>query len=188
MRTTTETRNLPVKLSEDELAERAQQLAVSVTNEETKREEFAAWESTMKEAAKAKKAGIYLSHAETLRLGEIVETGIEDQDVACTWLYTKEAAYLRRDDTGELVQVRDLRVDEKQAVIGEEAVAQEPTFDDLERWSGAEITAEGKPADVDGGKMEVSGEIRFPSGVVVDLADREAAMREMEKFIRETVR
>lgn len=178
MRTTTETRNLPVKLSEDELAGKAQELAESVSEEEQQREAFAAWESTMKEAAKAKKAGIYLAHAETVRLGEIVETGIENRDTPCSWLYTKEAAYLKRDDNGELVQVRDLRADEKQAVIGE-AVVQEPTLTDLERWSGLDaVDPEGN------GKWQVV----HADGVTVHTADLPDAMREMEKVVRETMR
>lgn len=179
MRRTNEVCNLPVKLSEEELAVKAQELAESVAHEEEMREAFAAWKSTMDEAAKAKKAGIYLAHAETVRLGGIVETGVEDQDVPCIWLYSKTSAFLKRTDTGELVQVRDLREDEKQAVIGEEAVVQEPTEDDLMKW-----------ADAGGGtdKEGTVAEIRFPNGVVVSLDDREAAAREMETFIREMVR
>lgn len=176
MRPTTETRNLPVKLSEDELAGKAQELAESVSEEEQQREAFAAWESTMKEAAKAKKAGIYLAHAETVRLGEIVETGIENRDTPCTWLYTKEAAYLRRDDNGELVQVRDLRADEKQAVIGEEAVVQVPTLDDLETWAGLDIR---RP---DGDDYT---EVHFPDGRVVPIANLQEAL---EKVVREIMR
>lgn len=177
VRTTTETRNLPVKLTEDELAGKAQELAESVAAEEKLREEFAAWEDTMKQAKKAKQGRIAIAHDDTVNLGQIVETGIEDRDVACTWLYTKEAAYLRRDDTGELVQVRDLRADEKQAVIGEEAVVQEPTFEDFRLWGGAyESTVAGRDT------------IEFPNGVSVDLDDREAAMRELEKVVRESMR
>ena len=170
-------RNLPVKLNEEELAAKAQELAESVAEEEQQREAFAAWESTMKEAAKAKKAGIYLAHAQTVRLGEIVETGIEHRNVDCLWLYTKDSAFLKRLDTGELVQVRQLRDDERQAVLGEAEVVQEPAQEDLLRWTEAAGGA------VDDGPAEC--EIRFPNGVVVNLDDKEAVEREMETFIRE---
>jgi hypothetical protein len=135
MRATTETRHLPVKLTEEELAAKAQELAESVAREEEMREAFAAWESTMKEASKAKKAGIYLAHADTVHLGEVVETGVEERVVACTWLYSADSAFLRRDDTGELVQVRQLRDDERQAVLGETEVVQKPTHEDLVNWA-----------------------------------------------------
>lgn len=139
MRPTTETRFLPVTLDEATLAERAQQLAESVKEKEDLREKFAAWESTMKEASKAKKAGIYIAHDHTVKLGEIVESGKEGQDVACTWLYTADSAFLKRNDTGELVAVRQLRDDERQTVIGgvfgPGEVIQEPTLSDLECWS-----------------------------------------------------
>lgn len=179
MRPATETRFLPVTLTEEVLAERAQQLAESVKEEEELREKFAAWESTMKEASKAKKAGIYIAHDHTVKLSEIVESGEEGQDVKCTWLYTADSAFLRRDDTGELVQVRQLREDERQAVIGETEVIQEPTQTDLAQWS------EGLGAVSGGDEFEGRAEIRFPSGVVVDLDDKEAATREMTAFIRE---
>jgi hypothetical protein len=135
MRATVESRHLPVKLTEEELAAKAQELAESVAREEEMREEFAAWESTMKEASKAKKAGIYLAHADTVHLGEVVETGVEERVVTCTWLYSADSAFLRRDDTGELVQVRQLRGDERQAVLGETEVIQEPTQEDLVNWA-----------------------------------------------------
>lgn len=169
-------RNLPVKLNEEELAAKAQELAESVAEEEQQREAFAAWESTMKEAAKAKKAGIYLAHAQTVRLGEIVETGIEHRNVDCLWLYTKDSAFLKRLDTGELVQVRQLRDDERQAVLGEAEVVQETTFHDLIYW-----------AELQGASTAPTNEaeLRFPNGVVVNLDDKEAAEREMETFIRE---
>lgn len=173
MRPTTETRFLPVTLTEEVLAERAQQLAESVKEEEDLREKFAAWESTMKEASKAKKAGIYIAHDHTVKLGEIVESGKEGQDVACTWLYTADSAFLRRDDTGELVQVRQLR--------GETEVIQEPTQDDLEVWAEAKGAKVRSPE----GKADDQAEMVFPSGVVVDLDDKEAATREMTAFIRE---
>jgi hypothetical protein len=177
MRATAESRHLPVKLTEEELAEKAQELAENVAREEELREEFAAWESTMKEASKAKKAGIYLAHADTVHLGEVVETGVEERLVACTWLYSKENAFLRRDDTGDLVQVRQLRDDERQAVLGETEVIQEPSQEDLLRWT------ERAGAAVEDGPAEC--EIRFPSGVVVNLDDKEAAEGAMESFIRE---
>lgn len=180
MRTTTETRNLPVKLSEDELAGKAQELAESVAAEEKLREEFAAWEDTMKQAKKAKQGRIAIAHDDTVNLGQIVETGVEDRDVPCSWLYTKEAAYLRRDDTGELVQVRDLRPDEKQAVIGEEAVVQEPTQSDLLLW----VEEAGATVDDSMGECE----IRFPNGTVVNLDDKAAAEQEMTAYLREIMR
>lgn len=182
MRPTTETRFLPVTLTEEVLAERAQQLADSVREEEEKREAFAAWEDTMKQAKKAHLGRIAIAHDDTVKLGEIVESGKEEQDVKCTWLYTADSAFLKRDDTGELVQVRQLREDERQAVIGEAEVIQVPTIEDLKDWSvdkGAEVDGEGSDDALS------RAEIRFPSGVVVDLDDKEAATREMTAFIRE---
>ncbi len=141
MRATTDTRHLPVKLSEEELARKAQELADSVREEEEERESFAAWESTMKEAAKAKKAKIYIAHQQTVDLGEIVESGLETREVRCTWLYTASTAYLRRDDTGELVQLRELGESERQAKIPgtETEVVQEPTTTDLLVWAGVDL-------------------------------------------------
>lgn len=179
MRQTTDTRHLPVKLTEEELAAKAQELADSVREEEEEREAFAAWESTMKEAAKAKKAKIYIAHQETVDLGEIVESGLETREVRCSWLYTASTAFLRRDDTGELVHVRDLREDEKQATLpgtgGE--VVQEPALLDLLNWSVAGgAVFDTTPEDID--------EIRFPDGTErrTDESDLPALA---EKFIRE---
>jgi hypothetical protein len=132
---TTETRTLPVKLTEEELATKAQELAESVANEEKLREEFAGWEDSMKQAKKAKQGRIHIAHDDTVNLGEIVETGVEEREVACTWLRTASAAYLRRDDTGSLVRVRELLDSERQAVIGETEVVQEPAMDDLTDWA-----------------------------------------------------
>lgn len=166
MRQTAESRHLPVKLTEEELAAKAQELAENVAKEEELREEFAAWEDTMKQAKKAKQGRIAIAHDDTVHLGEIVETGVEERLVVCTWLYSKETAFLRRDDTGDLVHARQLRDDERQAVIGEAEVVREPAQEDLLRWT------------------EKAG--RFPSGVVVNLDDKEAAERKMETFIRES--
>lgn len=98
MRATTDTRHLPVKLSEEELAGKAQELAESVAAEEKLREEFAAWEDTMKQAKKARMGRIAIAHDDTVNLGEIVESGLETRPVPCTWLYTASAGYLRRGD------------------------------------------------------------------------------------------
>lgn len=180
MRQTTETRHLPCVLTEEELAERAQSLADSVREEEEKREAFAAWEDTMKQAKKAHLGRIAIAHDDTVKFGEIVETGKESRDVPCTWLYGRDAAFLKRDDTGELVQVRQLRPEETQAVIGETSVVQEPAQRDLEEWAEkAGATCMLKPGE------EGSAEIRFPSGVAVDLDDKDAAEREMTAFIKE---
>jgi len=176
MRQTAESRHLRVKLTEDELAAKAQELAESVAREEEMREAFAAWESTMKEASKAKKAGIYLAHADTVHLGEVVETGVEERLVTCTWLYSKENAFLRRDDTGDLVQVRQLRDDERQAVLGETEVVQEPAEGDLVSWT------EAAGAVLDDGPAVA--EIRFPDGATLALGDP-ATTAKMETFIRE---
>lgn len=178
MRQTAESRHLPVKMTEEELAAKAQELAENVAKEEELREEFAAWEDTMKQAKKAKQGRIAIAHDDTVHLGEIVENGFEERLVNCTWLYSKGNAFLRRDDTGELVQVRQLRDDERQAVIGEADVIQEPAESSLVFW------AEKAGATLDDSMTEAM--LRFPNGTVVNLDDKEATRREMETFIRES--
>lgn len=136
MRPQETTKRLSVKLTDEEAQQKAQELAAAVSAAEKQREAIAeakgAW------AAKKKALEGYLDHLETEAntLAAVVEAGAEEREVACSWLYSlpNEAAFLVRDDTGELVQAK--RIEEQpgaqQSLI--EEVLREPTPEQLETW------------------------------------------------------
>lgn len=127
-------RSLLVKLTDEEAQQRAQELAAAVSAAEKQREAIA--EEKGKWAAKKKALEGYLDHLETEAntLAAVVEAGAEEREVTCSWLYSmpNQAAFLVRDDTGELVQGKRLEVEETQATI--EEVLREPTPQQLEAW------------------------------------------------------
>lgn len=138
------TRNLPVKLTTEELETRSRELAEKIQEEDGLRQDFITWEARMKDAKKAKESGVRLAHAEASRLAGIVESGQEHRNVTCSWLYALAAgrAFLVRDDTGELVTTRVLPDDERQEDLRESL--REPTPQQLGQWLGlpAEPAAE----------------------------------------------
>lgn len=134
-------RNLPVKLTAEELEARSRELADAVKDEDGKRLDFLAWDAGMKEAKKDRKAQVTLAHAEASRLAGIVESGEERRNVPCSWLYhlAGARAFLVRDDTGELVTTRVLQEDERQTSLTE--VLREPTPAQLALWVGMPASA-----------------------------------------------
>lgn len=128
------TRRLPVVLEEEEVAERAQQLAKAVDAVATQEASIAAETALWAEKKKAMAGYLHHLKTEANALAAVVETGKEDQEVACSWLYALKAgaAFLVRDDTGELVTARRLSDAERQAELVE--VLREPTSEQLALW------------------------------------------------------
>lgn len=129
-------RSLLVKLTDEEAAQKAQDLAAAVSAAEKQRDAIA--EAKGNWAEKKKKLEGYLGHLEHEAnvLAAVVEAGAEEREVSCSWLYSMPnmAAFLVRDDTGELVQAK--RIEEEaggqQSLIDE--VLREPTPEQLETW------------------------------------------------------
>lgn len=137
MRIQTETRNLPTELSPEDLAEESKKLATAV--EEVAKQKDAIAEKTGLWRETKKKMDGYLGHleGEMNALATIVDTGVAERAVDCSWLYALQQgfAFLVRDDTGELVTHRRLRDDERQENLLE--VLREPTEEQLGTWTAA---------------------------------------------------
>lgn len=135
MRLQTETRKLPTELSPEDLAKESQKLAAAV--EEVGKQEDAIAEKTGLWRETKKKMDGYLAHLkdEMNALATIVDTGMADRDVTCSWLYALKQGYafLVRDDNGELVTHRKLGEQERQTEILE--VIREPTEEQFAAWS-----------------------------------------------------
>jgi len=137
MRIQTETRKLPTELAPSELALESQKLAAAVEAMSQQKEKIAEAKGLWNEKKKAMEG--YLAHLEdeANTLAAVVDTGIADRDVECSWLYAlKEGyAFLVRDDTGELVQHRRLGDQERQENLLE--ALREPTPEQLKDWTEA---------------------------------------------------
>lgn len=135
MRTQTENRTLPTELSPEDLAEESKKLATAV--EEVAKQKDAIAEKTGLWRETKKKMEGYLGHleGEMNALAEIVDTGIAEREVPCSWLYALPVGYafLTRDDTAELVTHRKLREEERQTDLLE--VLREPTEEQLAGWT-----------------------------------------------------
>lgn len=106
----TETRQLPVKLTDNELRERGQDLARAAQKHE---QEIA----TKKSTGAQLKAAVDSAAATVALLSAVVASGEEVRAVVCEWhLFdpkpTKKS--LKRQDTGATVEVRDLTPDDTQ--------------------------------------------------------------------------
>lgn len=134
MRTQTETRTLPTELSPEDLAKESQALAIAdlavVKHEEAIAEATGAW----KKRKKTLEGVLDFLKEDSARLATIVNSGIADREVACSWLYALGSGYafLVRDDTGELVTHRKLGEQERQTELLE--VLREPTPEQLAAW------------------------------------------------------
>lgn len=135
MRPVGATCTLPVELSPEDLAVKAKELATATV--EVEKQELAIEEAKGVWSAKKKAMEGYLSHlkGDANHLAEVVDTGVEEREVACSWLYAlKEgAAFLVRDDTGVLVRGRHLEQSQRQESLLD-GVIREPTPEQLAAW------------------------------------------------------
>ena len=102
-----ETRELPVKLNDDEILQRADEAA------KTTREMYAA-EEKRKEVGKEMKGHVDELQEKLKRLSRIVETKTEDRPIEVRWERDdgRMMMYLVRLDTGEVVQARAMDAEE----------------------------------------------------------------------------
>lgn len=134
MRPQGETRVLPVVLTPQELAAKSQELAQAVVEVGEQRryleDEKSAW------SMRRKAIDSELSRREKVAedLAGVVETGLEERTVGCSWLYALAAgwAFLVRNDTQELIDRRELEDEERQESLVE--VLAEPTPEQLAEW------------------------------------------------------
>lgn len=132
-----ETRRMPVRLSVEEVAGKADELAAKVKEAREQEDVIAEKEASWKRTKKAMTALLNRIRSEANDLADVVETGQEEGEVVCDWLYALNMgwAFLVRRDTLELVSKRQLREEERQMVLGE--VLQEPTDEQLAEWADA---------------------------------------------------
>lgn len=107
-----QTRNLPVKLKEDEVAAKSQELAASIRILED-------MEITLKSVSKKLKDDITAKNKEVLNLARIVTDKIEYRDVEC-YEYRNLTTFtveIIRFDTSEIVATRPMTQNERQLVM-----------------------------------------------------------------------
>ena len=109
MLTPTETRELQVALSDDELIGRSQKL-VSLLDEVDELQEDA------KDAAAAVKVDVKTKLTEAKKLRRVVSTGSEERDVLCEWQADPVALTMTlvRVDTGARIETRAMTAEERQ--------------------------------------------------------------------------
>jgi len=103
------TRQLPVDLNEEEIADRGRAMAKSVSEKAGLQEEKKS--ATADINAKIKACGEVIR-----KLSEIISGGKEDREVSCEVKkdFDSNTVTVVRDDTGEVVEERPLTVDERQ--------------------------------------------------------------------------
>ena len=103
-------RNLRVELTQDELLEAATRLARA-------QQEISEAEDRKKEINEQIKAEIAAATAEAQREGSKIRNGYEYRDVACMKRldYAVNSVTITREDTGEVIEDRAMRPDERQA-------------------------------------------------------------------------
>lgn len=155
-----ETRELSVVLTDIELVQAGTKLCVAVEDADYQELYIEERRAEWREALKTIKEE--LSHRRKIasEAAEIVRTGKEKRDVACTWKYALAAgwAFLVRDDTGEPVQSRKLKDEERQLSLGEPPFA-EPTPEELEEWLKT-LPVNEKEVLPEGHAGEVGAEVR----------------------------
>jgi hypothetical protein len=132
-----------------------------------------------------------LSHLRKLasEAAEIVRTGKARRDVSCTWKHALAEGwrFLVRDDTGERIESRKLKDEERQLVLGEPPYAL-PTPDELAEWLKAlpvnepEELGEGHAGAV--GAEDRAADLGNPEGGV-DLAAQEEPFEEWAEEMAE---
>lgn len=135
MRDQGETRELTVALTDKELQDRGDDLAAAVARADDQERYLEGRKKAWRDEKRELEAELERLRKEGSALAEIVRTGKERRDVGCTWKYALSAgwAFLVRDDTGEQIQARQLKDDERQLTLGEPPYA-EPTPEELEEW------------------------------------------------------
>lgn len=138
-----EKRHLMVTLNRSELEQASRQLAETVPT-------INRLTTEAKASASGWKARIEAQEIEQSRLSEIVTNGKEERQVACSWafecsgvdsatgerIYHPEKKALIRDDTGEVVEVRDITSDDRQMALLPEETEAEPEDEQLEVEKG----------------------------------------------------
>jgi hypothetical protein len=155
MRLQGETRELSVTLTPEELEDRGADLAAAVRNADQKEAHMEGRKAAWREELKGLKEDLHVARTEASKLAEIVRTGKERRDVDLTWKYAIPDgwAFLVRNDTGERVQSRKLKDEERQLTLGEPPYA-EATPEELAEWlatlpvNEAEVLPEGHAGDV----------------------------------------
>jgi hypothetical protein len=150
-----ETRELSVILTPEELEDRGADLAAAVRNADQEEAHMEGRKAAWREELKGLKEDLHVARTEASKLAEIVRTGKEKRDVDLTWKYAIPDgwAFLVRNDTGERVQSRKLKDEERQLTLGEPPYA-EPTPEELAEWlanlpvNEAEALPEGHAGDV----------------------------------------
>lgn len=100
------TRLLPVPLTELEVAERAQELALAELYRVQVETELAQEKSVWSERKKYLDGRVVTAGMSCARLGKIVKDHQEDRAVECEVIITGEVYSLVRTDTGEIITVR----------------------------------------------------------------------------------
>jgi hypothetical protein len=105
-------RTLPVKLSEEELKDRAKDLAKE--NSDKVQAELQKKDATAQLTATIKSCDTNIS-----RLAKAINTGVEYREVECTWEYDfkKGVKTLKRNDTSEIVKRETITESERQVRI-----------------------------------------------------------------------
>ena len=131
-----ESRLVSVELSPEILADKALELAQAVEAVKEAEEAISDAKADWTATKKALEADLTASKDLCNGLAEIVESGREFQAIDCDWLYRLDLglAFLVRQDTGELIERRELAEAERQLVMGE--VLQEPTEEQMAEWMG----------------------------------------------------
>lgn len=142
MRPQGETRILPVALTAEEIAVKGVGLAEAVDAADQQRREIERAKANWSATHKALKVELEKREEECSALARIVESGQEEQEVGCSWVYALAAgwAFLVRNDTGEKVDERELDGEERQVDLTE--VLREPTPEQLGKWM-AQLLADG---------------------------------------------
>jgi len=117
----TTTRNLPVKLTDEELAERSQSLAEAEfkrVDASTNLEDAAeTWKETKKRLENSEAAAM----AECVRLSRVVKYREEPREVECAVVVANGQYSVVRKDTGEVVATRAATNDELQMTLADAA-------------------------------------------------------------------
>jgi hypothetical protein len=107
------TKSLPCKLEESEVLQYGRDIARAHADKDRIEDDF--------DSVKADYKGKIAEQAAIIsKLSPRVHSGIETRDVECTEVknWTKATVQVKRNDTGEIVESRPMREDEKQMQIG----------------------------------------------------------------------
>jgi hypothetical protein len=134
MRPQTDTRVLLVDLQPEEREAKGEELALAVVERDGYERDFEDWLEDMKASKKSRTKELERLDGNVSELARVLESGREERDVACSWLYSlgHGYAFLIRDDTGEMIAHRRLPDEERQADLTE--VLREPTLEQLAEW------------------------------------------------------